>query len=123
MKRKRGFTLIEFLVVIAIVAIIAAILFPLFAKAHQKSLERQGIRPSPNMPAVVQLAPRIDMELVGYANTDNPACHIKIERTKVDGGWLYFTYYVNKNGQRISHEQLVTAMPQIEQPQPERNWR
>ncbi len=34
---KRGFTLIELLVVIAIIAILAAILFPVFAKAREKS--------------------------------------------------------------------------------------
>ena len=35
--RKQGFTLIELLVVIAIIAILAAILFPVFAKAREKS--------------------------------------------------------------------------------------
>ena len=37
MKRVTGFTLIELLVVIAIIAILAAILFPVFAKAREKS--------------------------------------------------------------------------------------
>ncbi len=37
MQTKRGFTLIELLVVIAIIAILAAILFPVFAKAREKS--------------------------------------------------------------------------------------
>ena len=37
MRRKQGFTLIELLVVIAIIAILAAILFPVFAKAREKS--------------------------------------------------------------------------------------
>lgn len=35
MKRKRGFTLIEFLVVIAIIAILAAVFFPVFAQARE----------------------------------------------------------------------------------------
>ena len=35
--KKNGFTLIELLVVIAIIAILAAILFPVFAKAREKS--------------------------------------------------------------------------------------
>ncbi len=37
MKAVRGFTLIELLVVIAIIAILAAILFPVFARAREKS--------------------------------------------------------------------------------------
>ena len=36
-RRKSGFTLIELLVVIAIIAILAAILFPVFARAREKS--------------------------------------------------------------------------------------
>jgi prepilin-type N-terminal cleavage/methylation domain-containing protein len=35
--RRRGFTLIEFLVVIAIIAILAAILFPVFARTPAKA--------------------------------------------------------------------------------------
>jgi prepilin-type N-terminal cleavage/methylation domain-containing protein len=34
---RKGFTLIELLVVIAIIAILAAILFPVFARAREKS--------------------------------------------------------------------------------------
>jgi prepilin-type N-terminal cleavage/methylation domain-containing protein len=37
MRTRRGFTLIELLVVIAIIAILAAILFPVFARAREKS--------------------------------------------------------------------------------------
>ena len=36
-RRRRGFTLIELLVVIAIIAILAAILFPVFARARDKT--------------------------------------------------------------------------------------
>ncbi len=39
MRRARGFTLIELLVVITIIAILAAILFPVFAKAREKAGE------------------------------------------------------------------------------------
>src|SRR5436309_3385247 len=37
MQHRRAFTLIEFLVVIAIIAILAAILFPVFAQAREKA--------------------------------------------------------------------------------------
>ena len=37
MRSRRGFTLIEFLVVIAIIAILAAILFPVFVRAKQRA--------------------------------------------------------------------------------------
>ena len=39
MRNGRGFTLIELLVVIAIIATLAAILFPIFAKAREKSFQ------------------------------------------------------------------------------------
>jgi len=40
---KAGFTLIELLVVIAIIAILAAVLFPVFAKARQRSVQTKCI--------------------------------------------------------------------------------
>src|SRR6476619_5756502 len=39
--KRRGFTLIELIVVIAIIAILAAILFPVFARAREKARQAQ----------------------------------------------------------------------------------
>ena len=39
MTRKAGFTLIELLIVISIIAILAAILFPVFNNARKKALQ------------------------------------------------------------------------------------
>jgi prepilin-type N-terminal cleavage/methylation domain-containing protein len=43
MRGKHGFTLIELMIVIAIIAILAAILFPVFNNARKKSLETNCI--------------------------------------------------------------------------------
>jgi prepilin-type N-terminal cleavage/methylation domain-containing protein len=41
---KKAFTLIELLVVIGIIAILAAVLFPVFAKARERAKRTQCIR-------------------------------------------------------------------------------
>ena len=51
----RGFTLIELLVVIAIIALLAAILFPVFAKAREKSFQTTCINNQRQMATAVSI--------------------------------------------------------------------
>ncbi|HEX2948740.1 MAG TPA: prepilin-type N-terminal cleavage/methylation domain-containing protein, partial [Armatimonadota bacterium] len=54
-KHQRGFTLIELLFVIAIIAILAAILFPVFAKAREKARQTQCTNNQKQMMTAIQM--------------------------------------------------------------------
>ena len=54
MRPCRGFTLIELLTVIAIVAILAAILFPVFAQAREKARQTQCLSNARQLALAVQ---------------------------------------------------------------------
>src|SRR5437870_11949394 len=66
MQRREGFTLIEFLVVIAIIAILAAILFPVFAQARTKA------RQTADLSNMKQLGTAMMMYAQDYDERYNP---------------------------------------------------
>ncbi|MBV6458019.1 MAG: hypothetical protein HONBIEJF_01141 [Fimbriimonadaceae bacterium] len=73
MKRKKGFTLIELLTVIAIISILAAIIFPVFARAKDSANKSSDMSNMNSIRTALQLY-RIDQggyppALFGYVNT------------------------------------------------------
>ena len=79
MSRRRAFTLIEWLVVIAIIAILAAILFPVFAKAREKARTASCASNCKQMGlAFIQYCQDYDEKMpwvCGDTNTWNHECH------------------------------------------------
>src|ERR1051326_3833414 len=55
MKRRGGFTLLELLVVVAIIAILAAILLPVFAQAREKARQSACISNMQQVGSAVQM--------------------------------------------------------------------
>ncbi len=86
-KRSRaGFTLIEILVVIAIIAILAAILFPVFSRARAKA------RQSKCLSNQKQLALAMDMYAQDY-DEQYPAAHNGPGGGGLDGGWVWYDVF------------------------------
>ena len=78
--RRRGFTLIEVLVVIAIIAILAAILFPVFARAREKARQT----------SCLSNEKQIDLALLMYAQDyDETLPGTYIYEVPGDVNWLF----------------------------------
>jgi prepilin-type N-terminal cleavage/methylation domain-containing protein/prepilin-type processing-associated H-X9-DG protein len=76
--KAKGFTLIELLVVITIVAILAAILFPVFAKAREKAKQTKCINNLKQCAMAISMYAQDYDGLVLYQGTD--------------GGWVTYLY-------------------------------
>jgi prepilin-type N-terminal cleavage/methylation domain-containing protein/prepilin-type processing-associated H-X9-DG protein len=86
--RRAAFTLIELLTVIAIIAILAAILFPVFAKARAKGQETSCLN---NMK-------QIDLGFLMYATDYDqrlPAAWDGGNGNGQYGGWMYYTTFAS----------------------------
>lgn len=91
--RKSGFTLIELLVVISIIAILAAILFPVFgqAKAAAKKI------------VCVSNIRQIGMAALMYANDyddSGPCAAIGAADAGLIGGWIYYSRFPADDGKQ-----------------------
>jgi prepilin-type N-terminal cleavage/methylation domain-containing protein/prepilin-type processing-associated H-X9-DG protein len=88
MRRRGGFTLIELLTVIAIIAILAAILFPVFAKARAKAQQASCLSNHK------QLATAALMYATDYDN-HLMCCWDNVNGNGQLGGWVYYTSFPN----------------------------
>ncbi len=95
---RRGFTLIEMLVVIAIIAILAAILFPVFSRARAKARQAQC---STNLR---QLAMAAEMYAMDYDDMF-PGQPNGPPGSGVYGGWVWYSTFRDGN----SHSQFDVA--------------
>ena len=87
MRNKKGFTLMELLIVVAIIAILVAISIPIFTSQLEKAREQTDIA---NMRAAKAVA--VATYLVGDTSTGN----------KVDAGVAFDAYYDAANGVLLS---------------------
>jgi prepilin-type N-terminal cleavage/methylation domain-containing protein/prepilin-type processing-associated H-X9-DG protein len=85
-RRRRGFTLIEILVVIAIIAILAAIIFPIFSRARAKARQTRCLS------NVKQLALAMDMYAQDYEE-QLPVAHNGPGGGGLDGGWVWYDVF------------------------------
>ena len=72
MRRRAGFTLIELMIVIAIIAILAAILFPVFNNARKKSLETQCVSNLRQLTTAMKMYATDNDDEIPYALYNDP---------------------------------------------------
>ena len=70
-KRERGFTLIELLVVIGIIAVLAAMLFPVFAKAREKAYQTSCLNNQRQIALAIHMYAQDHDEMLPSAQTWN----------------------------------------------------
>jgi len=100
MTRNAAFTLIELLVVITIVAILAAILFPVFASAREAARRIGCISNEKQLGlAIIQYCDDCDEVLPGAAAGGSPGIG-------ATGGWMYYSAYtLDGSGSKFEPDQ------------------
>lgn len=88
----RGFTLIELLVVIGIIAILAAILFPVFANAREKARQT----------ACTSNSKQIGLAFMAYLNDYEEVFPLGFGREGGSGAWLWNRYHAVPADWRVS---------------------
>lgn len=92
-KKKKGFTLVELIIVIAIIAILVAIAIPKFGQITKKSNITADIATAKNLSGIAAQAVADDQTLLG-TDTGTPTTKTKILE-KVDGGTMPKTKTTN----------------------------
>jgi len=115
--RSRGFTLIELLVVIGIIAILAAILFPVLARARQKAREIACVSNLRQMTLAATMyadeqqryldADTWAIKIAMYANNNNKILHCPADGNKENCSYVYSGLLVDSAGKGIATENVL----------------
>lgn len=88
--QQNGFTLIELLVVIGIIAVLAALIFPVFAKAREKA------RQTSCLSNLRQLGLAVTMYVQDY-DEQMPGTWDNVNGNNQIGGWMFYRNFPNVN--------------------------
>ena len=86
---KKGFTIVELVIVIAVIAILAAVLIPTFASMINKANESKALQEAKN--AYTNDLAMLDGQVNGAVKKDDIADAVKSTDTTVTSGKVYYT--------------------------------